>query len=185
MKLLQFRKMVGKADQALFYGIASVEAILLLGMVIINALQTFSRYNYDIPVWWVQDISILCLMANTVLGAGVCWSRNEHLVLDLTDKLLPAAVKEALWWIMQIVMVAGGVALFNLSLYTMELYKNMVISLVGYPEAVKSLIVGIAGLVLAVAALFQMVMKALDYSLRKQGIVDEVKATGEESDTSL
>lgn len=170
MDLLKIKAGVEKLDKAVFGAIAAFEAIMLLVIVVINSMQTFTRYVVSFPIWWVQDLSLLLFLVNTCLGMGVAWSRNSHLVLDLTENLFPKVVKDILWWLCQLVMFAGGIKVFLLARYNIELYKNMVISLIGYPESVKSLCIGIAALILSFAALLEMIERVLDLRAEKLGL---------------
>lgn len=172
MDLLKIKAGVEKLDKAVFGAIAAFEAILLLVIVVINSMQTFTRYVVSFPIWWVQDLSLLLFLINTCLGMGVAWSRNSHLVLDLTENLFPKIVKDILWWLCQLVMFAGGIKVFLLARYNVKLYKNMVISLIGYPESVKSLSIGIAALILSFAALLKMGEKVLELRAEKLGLCE-------------
>ena len=143
---------------------------MLIGLVLSNCLGLVARYIVKVPVYWVNDVSLLFVLLNTVLGAAVAWSRAEHLTLDLMENIFPKKVKEVLWWSEQIIMVIGGAKLMQLALYNTGLYEGMILSLLGYDESLKCYFIFLAGLLLTVAAIFKIIEKLVDYQLKRKNI---------------
>lgn len=166
MKLVKVRETVTKIDNAVYTFIAWICGFLVFAMVLFNCIGLSARYFFTIPAAWVNDLSLLCLLTNTLLGASVAWSKGQHLVLDLFDRLYPDRVKRFFWWISQFIMIAAGVKLISLADYNAQLYKGMTLSLLGYDESLKCRIIGIGGGLLLLAAVFKVVENGLDLFVR-------------------
>lgn len=60
-----------------------VLAVLLAVIVVLAALQVFTRYVLDDPLRWTQEVSRLLLVWSVFLGAAAATGRNAHIKVDL------------------------------------------------------------------------------------------------------
>ena len=62
--------------------------ILCLSLtVIVTFLQVLFRYFIQISIPWSQEFLMICFVYSVFSGAAVLVSKNEHLVVDLFEKL--------------------------------------------------------------------------------------------------
>ncbi len=168
MNLVKVRETITKIDNAVYTLIAWICGFLVLAMVIFNCIGLSARYFFTIPVAWVNDLSLLCLLTNTLLGASVAWAKGQHLVLDLFDRLYPERVKRFFWWASQLIMIAAGVKMIQLADYNAQLYKGMTLSLLGYDESLKCRIIGVGGILLLMAAVFKVAENVLALFIKEK-----------------
>lgn len=168
LKLVKAKETITKIDNLLYTLISWICGLLVLAMVVFNCIGLCARYFLTIPVTWVNDLSLLCLLTNTLLGASVAWAKGQHLVLDLFDKIYPDKVKKLFWWASQIIMIIAGVKIIGLADYNAQLYRGMTLSLLGYDESLKCRIIGVGGVLLLLAAVFKVAENFLDFFVKNE-----------------
>ena len=79
--------MINKIDATLSKILETIMVITLLVTVIVTFIQVVFRYFLQISLPWSQEFLMLCFVYSVFSGAAYLVSKNEHLVVDLFDKL--------------------------------------------------------------------------------------------------
>jgi TRAP-type C4-dicarboxylate transport system permease small subunit len=82
----------GTAARFLVY----VAAFFLLAMVAINVVDVLLRSTINAPIFGTYEIIELMLAAVAFLAIPAAFLANEHVTVDLTDRLLPAGAVRVL-----------------------------------------------------------------------------------------
>ena len=67
----------------------AVTAFLMLSMVVLMLLQVISRYAFDAPFSWTEELGLIDLVYLTFLGSVVAFHRREHLRVEVVVHDLP------------------------------------------------------------------------------------------------
>lgn len=79
--------MFEKIDNTLIKLLEFIMIFTLSLTVLITFIQVIMRYFLQISVPWSQEFLMICFVYSIFAGAAVLVSKNEHLVVDLFDKL--------------------------------------------------------------------------------------------------
>jgi TRAP-type C4-dicarboxylate transport system permease small subunit len=64
-------------------------AVIGSGMVIVIAVQVFSRYALNHSLFWSEEVGRICLVWITFLGGSVAYKNHGHIGVDFFVKRLP------------------------------------------------------------------------------------------------
>lgn len=56
-------------------------------------LQVVSRYFFNAPTVWSEELAIFCFVWSTMLAVPVAFFRREHIVIDFAVNALPGALR--------------------------------------------------------------------------------------------
>lgn len=166
-------KLLNKIENIICDISCTILAVILLALVGINVVQVVTRYFVSVTVTWVEDISILGILWIAAIGVPVAWFKGQHLVMDITDRFYASWLKEACWWILQVVGMISAVSLFRMGRYTMELNRGFIATAVGYDEAIRYLPLAVCGVLLGLAVLFKVAEKFVSY--KNKGIATDAE----------
>ncbi|MEK4306761.1 TRAP transporter small permease [Oceanobacillus sp. FSL K6-0251] len=79
--------MLKKVDYLLAKVMEVIMTVSLLMTVIITFLQVVSRYVFQIPLPWAQELLMVFFVYSIFAGAAFLVYRKEHLVVDLFDNM--------------------------------------------------------------------------------------------------
>lgn len=79
--------MFEKIDNSITKFLEFIMILCLSLTVIITFLQVLFRYFIQISIPWSQEFLMICFVYSVFSGAAVLVSKNEHLVVDLFEKL--------------------------------------------------------------------------------------------------
>lgn len=63
--------------------------LLFSGMLVAAVAQVVSRYVFNAPLTWSEELSRYLFIWLSFLGAWVAWNRREHLGIDVLPELVP------------------------------------------------------------------------------------------------
>ncbi len=72
----------------------AVTAFLMMAMVILTLLQVVTRYVFETPLPWTEELARLDLIYLTFIGSIVAFQRREHLRVDVLVQALPLRVRK-------------------------------------------------------------------------------------------
>ena len=67
-----------------------IAGVLMLGLVIVNALQVFFRYVIGEPLGWTEEFMRYSLVWTVFLASGAALWRGEHMTIDVLGAFLPS-----------------------------------------------------------------------------------------------
>lgn len=78
-----------------FLSVEVLAIILLVGMLILVGLQVVSRYIFNKPITWTEEMARLLLVWITFVGAYIALKRNQHVYFFYLLNKLPEGLKRA------------------------------------------------------------------------------------------
>lgn len=119
-------------------------------LVIITTWSVITRYLLHSPLTWVEEASGLLLIWIIMIAAIACEARNEHLTIDLIEKVLSPKLKKILS--IMISMISAGlltvIAVQGLQLANNTAFRKTQILGVSYYWFNIAICIGAAGLIL-------------------------------------
>ncbi len=70
--------------------------LLFAGMLAAAVAQVVSRYVFNSPLTWSEELSRYLFIWLSFLGAWVAWNRREHLGIDMLPEVVPAHLRAPL-----------------------------------------------------------------------------------------
>lgn len=72
--------------------------LLLAGLLITTStvsllIQVVSRYFFNAPTVWSEELAIFCFVWSTMLAVPVAFLRREHIVIDFVVTRIPQAIQ--------------------------------------------------------------------------------------------
>ncbi len=67
--------------------------LALIVLVAVSFATVVSRYIFDSPFMWSEEIQVLCFMWISFLGAGVAFRYGSHVSIEVIVDLLPKEVR--------------------------------------------------------------------------------------------
>ena len=105
---------------ALLHASAAAMGAILAALVALDVAQVVLRYGAGRGWPWAGDLSVILLLTLAWIGAGHLWLARGHIAVDL---IAPASrAGRALWLAFDAAVLAGGIALWPMTLRTMAAY---------------------------------------------------------------
>lgn len=92
-------KLINKSFEIILIAITAFQAVLLMAGVV-------SRYAFDSPIIWGDEIVRYSLIWMTFVGAAVATKEKKHIAVDVIDVVLPKLGQKILNGFVDIVIVA-------------------------------------------------------------------------------
>lgn len=94
-----------------------VNGLLVISIAVIvgtTFLQVFSRYIFNHPLRWTEELSLICLIWITFLGGAVAFERDTHFRLNGIAEKAPGVLKKIINMIVLLIqMVYIGVVFYG------------------------------------------------------------------------
>ncbi|MDW7675293.1 MAG: TRAP transporter small permease [Bacillota bacterium] len=111
-------------------------AICLLLIIVTITLGIISRYVFNSPYVWTEELGVILFVWIAFLGAGVAAARNRHVAINLLSQKLPPKIAVVLEFILNIlilvfliIMIFGALKLqavtANHKSVTLDIPKNV------------------------------------------------------------
>ena len=88
------------ALQALNRGIQRVENWIAIGLMaasaLITILQVVTRYGFNHPLTWPEELCTLLLVWMTFFGASLLLKKEQHIEIDFFTKLMPRRAQQVI-----------------------------------------------------------------------------------------
>jgi len=138
------------ADLAIYTAAAA-----LLGLVVVQGWQVFTRYVLNDSPSWTEPVTLLLLSTAMSLGAAAGVHTNRHFGFFLLAERFPDAGRRALEALRSLVMAAVGAVLAGWS--TVLLFDGLDIKIAGaqMPQSINYLPLAIGGALMTVFALYR------------------------------
>ena len=149
--------MVKKISNVLALILQSLIAILLFGDLIINVVQVFTRYIFDIIFLWCEDISALSLCYMVSFGIPwLCLTKN-HVFMDVLDMVLPEKGINFLKNVVDVATLIGGAVILYIGIKTVKVNAGYIYSMLRYDEKIKYIPLIITGVGMMVASVLNII----------------------------
>lgn len=84
--------------------------LLLFAMVVSAMAQVITRYVFNAPLTWSEELSRYLFIWLSFLGTWYAWVRREHLGIDLLPEALPPPARRVLLVLLEAIVLLFAVA---------------------------------------------------------------------------
>jgi C4-dicarboxylate transporter DctQ subunit len=98
-------------NRALEHAEKTVAVVTMAATTCITFLQVVSRYGFNRPLTWPEELSTLLLVWMTFSGAGILLRQHKHLEIDLFFKYFPKKLQMITESIIYFLLLAFSVAM--------------------------------------------------------------------------
>ncbi|MBI3372575.1 MAG: TRAP transporter small permease [Betaproteobacteria bacterium] len=95
-----------------FTGMEAVLFVLVLALLVLIALQVFTRYVMQAALPWTEEVARMVLVWTVMLGAAIAMERNEHYAITVLSDRFRGATRI---WVLVITNLLGMVFLVALA----------------------------------------------------------------------
>ena len=154
----------GAAQRALdrLAGIAiTISAIALVGIVVVQGWQVFTRYVLNDSPSWTEPVTLLFLATAMSFGAAAGVHTNRHFGFYLLAERLPAGVRRVLYVLRPLLVAAVGAMIAVWACVLLQDGLDIRIAGAPMPQSINYLPLGIGGALICVFALYKAWLAAL------------------------
>lgn len=111
-----------------------VSVLSLSAAIVLNAIEIFRRFAFDGSFYWIQDVTLLCMMWFIFPGMVTISYKGTDVFVDIFLHQFPAGVQKAINIINDILVTGLCLILFrySVSLMTLRMGKSMLASEIPY-----------------------------------------------------
>jgi TRAP-type C4-dicarboxylate transport system permease small subunit len=88
--LIRAKRLLNRAVDACVMSLMAVLAVVLF-------LAVITRYMFNFPLAWSEEVSRYAFVWLSFLGAELCFRANMHIGVDLLVRLFPLRVQQIVW----------------------------------------------------------------------------------------
>ena len=107
-------------------------------MILIAAVNTFSRYLLNSPIFASDEIVLTLFIWTIFLGASYCYKKKLHIGVDLLVNLMPGGLQTFLKLLVGVTLVATNIVMAYLSFQLSANSMIRMIPLLQIPYAVRN-----------------------------------------------
>ena len=148
----------GPAQRALdrLAGIAiAIAATALVGLVLVQGWQVFTRYVLNDSPSWTEPVTLLLLATAMSFGAAAGVHTNRHFGFYLLAERLPAALRRALYVARPLLVAAVGAMIAGWAAVLLLDGLDIKIAGAAMPQSINYLPLSLGGALICVFALFK------------------------------
>jgi TRAP-type transport system small permease protein len=131
--------------------LATLVGVALAAMVLLTLMQIVWRYFFSAAFVWVEEASVMILIAATWLGIAYLWLERRHIDVDLFTRDLPLSARRRFDRVADLIAIVVGAAIVYLGVLTVRANAGLQIAALDLDTAWKYLPVVVGGALLAVA----------------------------------
>lgn len=111
-----------------------VSVISLSTAILLNAVEIFRRFLYDGSFYWIQDVTLLCMMWFIFPGMVIISYKGTDVFVDIFLHQFPAKVQRVIGVVNDVIVAALCLILFrySISLMVLRMGKSMLASEIPY-----------------------------------------------------
>jgi len=157
-----------RALQALNRAIQQVEnwfAIALMGAsALITILQVVTRYGFNHPLTWPEELCTLLLVWMTFFGASLLLKKEQHIEIDFFTQLMPRRAQQVIGLI-NVVLIFAFLTVVVWGAYKLQFFQSRHTSVaLGIPKNYFSLPVLISGVSMCLYLLLAFLRRVIEFA---------------------
>jgi TRAP-type C4-dicarboxylate transport system permease small subunit len=157
-----------RALQALNRAIQQVEnwfAIALMGAsALITILQVVTRYGFNHPLTWPEELCTLLLVWMTFFGASLLLKKEQHIEIDFFTRLMPRRAQQVIGLI-NVVLIFAFLTVVVWGAYKLQFFQSRHTSVaLGIPKNYFSLPVLISGVSMCLYLLLAFLRRVIEFA---------------------
>lgn len=107
-------------------GMMTISCISLGLCVAVNAYEIFMRYFFSKSLYWIQDVTLLCMLWFIFPGMVKVASKGNDIAVEILVNALPAKVRRVLAIIVDLLVTAFSLLLFYFSIEMFQMRLGQV-----------------------------------------------------------
>ncbi len=138
----------------------AVGILLMVGVFALVLLQVITRYVFDSPLSWTEEVARLNLVWLTFLAAAYVTSRRSHITVDLIATVVPAGVARAIGTFARLVVLAVSAFMAVAGIMMVDIVSAIAMPASGLPTALLYLAATIGFILIFIHTIIEFVMVA-------------------------
>ena len=161
------------ALQALNRAIQRVENWLAIGLMgasaLITILQVVTRYGFNHPLTWPEELCTLLLVWMTFFGASLLLKKEQHIEIDFFTQLMPRRAQQVIGLI-NVVLIFAFLTVVVWGAYKLQFFQSRHTSVaLGIPKNYFSLPVLISGVSMCLYLLLAFLRRVIELAAPETG----------------
>ena len=161
------------ALQALNRGIQRVENWIAIGLMaasaLITILQVVTRYGFNHPLTWPEELCTLLLVWMTFFGASLLLKKEQHIEIDFFTKLMPLRAQQVIGLI-NVVLIFAFLTVVVWGAYKLQFFQSRHTSVaLGIPKNYFSLPVLICGVSMCLYLVLAFLRRVIEFAAPETG----------------
>jgi TRAP-type transport system small permease protein len=162
-----------RALQALNRAIQRVENWLAIGLMgasaLITILQVVTRYGFNHPLTWPEELCTLLLVWMTFFGASLLLKKEQHIEIDFFTQLMPRRAQQVIGLI-NVVLIFAFLTVVVWGAYKLQFFQSRHTSVaLGIPKNYFSLPVLISGVSMCLYLLLAFLRRVIEFAAPETG----------------
>lgn len=149
--------MINKIEDRLCLILQILIAVILTVLICLNVVQVVTRYFISVVIVWLEEATVLGIYWMAAFGMPLLTLKNEHLLMDISGRILPKPVKFAVEWLIMLASLGAGAGFMVVGskAYTVNMgYRS---SILGFDESFRYVPLVVCGALMIVAAVFRVI----------------------------
>lgn len=149
--------MLNKIEERICLVLQILIAIILLVLVVLNCVQVITRYFISVVIVWLEEATILGIYWMAALGLPLLTFKNEHLLMDVSGKILPGIVKTIVEWAIIVLSFVASIGFFVSGIRAYRINHGFYSSILGFDEGFRYIPLIVLGVLMFTAVCFRLV----------------------------
>ncbi len=132
-------------------------AIILLVLVILNCVQVITRYFISVVIVWLEEATILGIYWMAAFGLPLLTFKDEHLLMDISGKILPGIVKTIVEWAITVLSIIAAIGFTVGGLQAFRINRGFSSSILGFDEGFRYVPLIVMGILMLTAVVFRII----------------------------
>ncbi|MEW1989318.1 TRAP transporter small permease [Brevibacterium casei] len=138
----------------------AIGILLMVGVFALVLLQVITRYVFDSPLSWTEEVARLTLVWLTFLAAAYVTSRRSHITVDLIATVVPRRVARAIGTFARLVVLAVSAFMAVAGIMMVDIVAAIAMPASGLPTALLYLAATIGFILIFIHTIIEFVMVA-------------------------
>ena len=147
--------MINKIEDKICLVLPILIAIILMVLICLNIVQVITRYFVNVIIVWLEEATILGIYWMTAFGMPLLTFKNEHLLMDISGKILPSFVKFIVEWMIMLGSLLAGIGFMVVGHRAYLINMGYHSSILGFDECFRYVPLMVCGALMIVAAVFR------------------------------
>lgn len=138
----------------------TIGILLMVGVFALVMLQVITRYVFDSPLSWTEEVARLTLVWLTFIAAAFVSSRRSHITVDLIATVVPASVGRVIGTFARLVVLAVSAFMAVSGIMMVDIVSAIAMPASGLPTALLYLAATIGFILIFVHTVIEIIMIA-------------------------
>ena len=138
----------------------TIGILLMVGVFVLVLLQVVTRYVFDSPLSWTEEVARLTLVWLTFIAAAFVSSRRSHITVDLIATVVPPRVGRVIGTFARLVVLAVSAFMAVAGIMMVDIVAAIAMPASGLPTALLYLAATVGFILIFIHTIIEMIMIA-------------------------